>query len=211
MSPRKRADAPLRYEWERVILADPDIPPMTKLVALAMATYGDLDGREVRPSSERLVADTGTSSSTVKRALAYLRDEKLIESVGTANRRRGLAEEYHLAIPVDHLERHRLRGPDGTIRGGSGLTQSRETIPDQGSHRAVIGTDQGSHRPRSGVTQTRSGVTQTRIRGHTEPPPHHDQSSDHTRTTTRGEFVDVTTDRARPLNGHPTATRKRTP
>lgn len=108
----------LRYEWERVVLADPDIPPMTKLVALVLATHGTLDGRCIRPGNEVLVAETGTSPRTVARALAYLRDEKLIESAGAANRRRGLAEEYHLAIPADYLDRHRLRGPDGVIRGG---------------------------------------------------------------------------------------------
>lgn len=113
----RRRDVPLRYEWERVILADPDMPPMTKFVALVMATYGDLDGCHIRPGNERLVADTGTSPRTVARALGYLRDEKLIESAGSANRRRGLAEVYQLTIPVDYLDRHRSRGPDGVIRG----------------------------------------------------------------------------------------------
>lgn len=190
-----------------MVLADPDIPPMTKFVALAMATYGDLDGRDVRPSNERLVADTGTSPSTVKRALAYLRDEKLIESVGGANRRRGLAEEYHLAIPVDYLERHRSRGPDGIIRGGSGLRGSPEKPPDQGSHRALIDADQGSHRPDQGSHRPTSGLTGTRIRAHTEPPPHHDQSIDHPRTNRAATVLDVSTDRARAVNGHRRTTR----
>jgi hypothetical protein len=199
----RRREAPLRYEWERIVLADPDMPPMAKFVALALATYGDLDGRDVRPGNDRLVADTGTSRATVWRALAYLRDAKLIESAGPANRRRGRAEEYHLRIPADHLDRCRSRGPDGVVRGGSGLTQRPKGAADQGSHRALIGADQGSQGNRSGLTQKQSGLTGKQIRAHTEPPPDHDQSSDHPMTNHSGWVEYVPNDRARPNGGPP--------
>jgi hypothetical protein len=190
--PRRKGDpVPLRFEWERVIKRL-ILPPTVKHIALTLATYGDLEGRSIRPGNEALVGDTCTSRATVWRALAHLRDLGLIVSVGTANRRRKIAEEYHLSIPSDLCYRVGSRSPLGTLYPPA----------DQGSERALVGADQGSHRNNQGSQGNRSGLTQKQIRAHTEPPPEQDHLSDHTTTTRAAEFVDVSTDRATRSNGH---------
>jgi biotin operon repressor len=183
MSRRNGGESPLRFEWERVIKALP-LPPMVKLVALTLATYGDLDGCDVRPGSEALIGDTGASRATVWRALAYLREVGLIVSVVPANRRRGIAEQYRLDVPADILQR---------------VVQA----PVQGSHRALNGPVQGSQGNGLGLTQKRLGLTQKHDGAHTEPPPTHDHLSDHLMTTSETHVLDVPTDRARAVDGHP--------
>jgi hypothetical protein len=188
MSKRGRAadEIPLRFEWERVIKALP-MPPTVKHVALTLATYGDLDGASIHPGNDVLIADTGTSRATVTRALTYLRDVGLIVSVGTANRRRRIAEEYRLAIPPTVL----ARVMDRAANQGS----QRDLIGTvQGSHRALIESDQGSQRHDQGSHRGRSGLTQS---------PH--QLRDQLKTTRETPVVNVSTDRARPrrVNGSP--------
>jgi len=147
VSPRKGGESPLRFEWERAVRALP-IKPMVKLVALTLATYGDLDGSNVRPGNDALIGDTGASRATVWRALAFLRDVGLIVSVQSANRRRGIAEQYRLATPPDVLAR---------------VLEAMERAPDQGSDRALNGHGLG-------LTQKRLGLTGKQIRAHTETP-----------------------------------------
>ena len=174
------------------------LPPMTGYVALTLATYGDLDGRDVRPGNETLVGDTGTSRATVWRSLAFLRDVGLIVSVQPANRRRGIAETYRLALPPDVLARVLAR-----------LAQPVDNPDDQGSHRALNDSVQGSQGNSLGLTGKRLGLTQKHDGAQCEPPPTHDHLSDHHMTTSAAQLEDVTTesravdnsDRARE-NGH---------
>jgi hypothetical protein len=124
---RRPADEPpLRYEWERVIKALP-LSSTTKHVALNAATYADGKGAGIFPGNERTVSDTGLSLATVKRTYKLLRDVGLLVRVVEGSRmgRRGVADEYRLAIPDDVLE----RVVNAT---GPGLTES----PDNARTRA---------------------------------------------------------------------------
>jgi hypothetical protein len=191
VSRRNGGESPLRFEWERMVRALP-LPPMTGYVALTLATYGDLDGRDIRPGNEALISDTGTSRATVWRALAFLRDVGLIESVQPASRRRGIAETYCLATPADVLARVLAR-----------LAQPVDNPDVQGSQGALNGSVQGSQGNALGLTQKRLGLTGKRIRAQCEPPPTQDHLSDHLMTTSPTPVVDVRTDRARAVDGHP--------
>lgn len=128
MSPRRAVDEPpLRYEWERVVKALP-LPSAVKHVALNAATYADAKGAQVFPGNERTVADTGLSLSTVKRAYRVLREVGLLERVVEGSRvgRRGVADEYRLAIPDDVLERVvNLGRPGVTVTRGQGATRGQ--------------------------------------------------------------------------------------
>jgi hypothetical protein len=178
---RRRAvdEPPLRYEWERVIKALP-LPSSAKHVALNAATYADNKGGGVYPGNERTVADTGLSLATVKRAYKLLRDVGLLDRIVEASRvgKRGIADEYRLAIPDDVLERVVNYGPGLTVSRGSDLTRAHSepwSTGDQGSHRA----DQGSHRAEPGLTVSSQQPIEQPIE------------------QTRGTVLDVSTERAR--------------
>lgn len=119
---RQREPRPLRYEWEGVLrrLA---LPPSVKLVAAFCAQYGNLDGAEVRPGVDRLALETTHDERTVRTAMTALRDLGLLTRVrcGSAQGRRGLADEYRLTIPDDVADRvadwnaHRGREPHGLV------------------------------------------------------------------------------------------------
>lgn len=69
-------------------------------VARVVATYADADGSRVFPGVARVAVDAYCDYTTAKRAIAVLRRFGLIRFV----RKRGLVDEYQLAIPVDLLE-----------------------------------------------------------------------------------------------------------
>jgi hypothetical protein len=127
----------MRYEWERVIKSLP-LPSGAKHVALNAATYADAKGGAIFPGNERTVADTGLSDSTVRRAFALLRDVGLLERIveGRAAGRRGIADEYRMAIPDDVLERVvNRRSPVPGTGGLRGIT-SPEDRSSEGGHRS---------------------------------------------------------------------------
>jgi DNA-binding transcriptional ArsR family regulator len=95
-----------RFDWERMIRRAL-IPLTVKGIALILASYADGDGRNARPGERRMIAVTGTSESTVRRALAELRRLGLVERVfqGGSVGRRGQADEYRLTLPADLLDR----------------------------------------------------------------------------------------------------------
>jgi len=185
MSRRRAADEPpLRYEWERVIKALP-LPSAAKHVALNAATYADADGSGIYPGNERTVADTGLSDSTVRRAYRLLRHVGLLDRVVEASRvgRRGVADEYRLAIPADVLERVvNAAGPPVTLTAAPEVSTGHPDRWSEGDHRSQ-GPNHRSHRPEPPVTGT----------GH--------QPIDQPIDQTKGLVVDVSTDRARG-NGH---------
>jgi DNA-binding transcriptional ArsR family regulator len=156
MTRRRVADEPpLRYEWERVIRALP-LPSGAKHVALNAATYANADGSGIYPGNERTVADTGLSDSTVRRAYRLLRDVGLLDRIveGRSRGRRGVADEYRLAIPDDVLERVvNAAGPP--VTGTAVLTGSpvRGTGGLRGTHRSQ-GPDHRSQGPRPPVPGT---------------------------------------------------------
>lgn len=91
-----------RFDWERQILAA-RLPAMTKLVALAAATYADPDGTRVHPGTARLAIICGIGYSTARKALADLRSAGLIDQVRRGSKRK--ATEYRLVLAADLVER----------------------------------------------------------------------------------------------------------
>ena len=75
-----------------------------KAVAGRLSTYADPDGSRVFPGLARLAVDLEMSYDTVKMAVSALSRVGLLRLV-KAGVRRGHADEYHLAIPTDLLDR----------------------------------------------------------------------------------------------------------
>lgn len=182
---RRRDEPPLRYEWERVIKALP-LPSGAKHVALNSATYADAAGGSIFPGNERTVADTGLSDSTVRRAYKLLRDVGLLERVveGRSLGRRGVADEYRMAIPADVLERV--------------VNASRTPVRVTGDTAPNTGQGDRSSAGGAPVTQTGTPVTGTRNTGQGDRTPTQHQPIEQP----TAPVLDVTTDRAR-ANGHP--------
>lgn len=104
-----------RFAWERQVLKTP-LPPMTKLVALALATYGNKAGRNAHPGNKVLANDLGLSDRTVERHLGVLRDVGLINRVfrGSAAGRQRLADVYELVVADDLAQRLATLGTPDT-------------------------------------------------------------------------------------------------
>ncbi len=92
MIPRSTA---FRFKWERA-LRQSGLPPSTRLVLLALASYMDTDGTRAFPSQLTLARDTGLSDRTVRGHLA-----------------RAIAEGWLVCIARGH------RRGDGTTRSNS--------------------------------------------------------------------------------------------
>jgi hypothetical protein len=177
-------EPPMRYEWERVIRALP-LPSTAKLVAYNAATYADADGAGIFPGNERTVADTGLSLATVKRSYKLLRDVGLLDRVLHASRvgRAGVADEYRMAIPEDVLQR--------VVNAQPGLTESRGSHPTRAQSEPWSAGDQGSERANQGSHRAEPGLTVSPQQPMYQPIQQ-----------PTGAVVDVSTDRARTLNGH---------
>lgn len=89
------------FSW-RSAIAESDLPPVTRHVALALSLYMNERGGSAFPGRTRLARDTGLHADTVKRALRNLRDAGYIEVVheggsDVGGRRR--AAEYRAVSP----------------------------------------------------------------------------------------------------------------
>jgi len=191
----RRADPPLRYEWERTVKALP-LPSWAKHVGLNLATYTDGDAGGAFPGVERTVADTGLSDSSVRRGFKMLRDVGLIirEFEGARSGRRGTADVYRLAIPVDVLER--VVNAQPPVRG----TGARQVTTGQGDRWS--GGDHRSGRPEPPVSQTEPPVRETKTTGLPDTPPTHYQPNHQPTYQPSAQVLDVSTDRATRSNGH---------
>ncbi|MCM6774945.1 helix-turn-helix domain-containing protein [Nocardia sp. CDC159] len=89
-----------RFAWERVVRRA-RMKPMTKYVALAMATYSDSNGSRVRPGINALALVLCISVPTVKRAFAELRELGLIQKTKQGNRWKNEADTYRLTVPMN--------------------------------------------------------------------------------------------------------------
>ncbi|HEY3924963.1 MAG TPA: helix-turn-helix domain-containing protein, partial [Acidothermaceae bacterium] len=104
----------LRFHWERCVRRLP-LTPTQKLVAFTVAQYADRDGGNIFPGIQLLARVTCLDPKTVTAALKELRDEGLLERTfvgGQACGRKGLADKYQLAVPVDLPDRDGLLTPD---------------------------------------------------------------------------------------------------
>lgn len=174
-----------RFEWERILRRVIDLPPSTKLVGLLLATYCNADGSNGRPSLQRLIDVSGTSKSTVVRALKQLRDVGLIVRVfhGSKAGRRGLADVYRLTVPEDLLDRIKLLPPDELttaeqvpdVTPDPGSEQVPDVTPDRRGTGATSHPEQVSSQTEQVSSQTGTGVT------HDTPqePDHPETRTDH--------------------------------
>jgi DNA-binding transcriptional ArsR family regulator len=162
VNPQEDAPATVKpWEWKG-LLRRARLDFATKAIGRAIADYADKDtGEDIFPGVAHLSVDTGASPSTVKRALAVLRKLGLIRMTKRGNRRRGLADEYALAIPED-----------GEERGLVVLT------PDEYKAAVVAAAAVERHVPGSQVTVTcdepdhrSEGPVIEPITGHCDPPP----------------------------------------
>ena len=90
-----------RFEWERLIRELP-LSLAEKCTAYALATFVNPDGTNAHPGIDRLVRATGSSKSTVLRALESLEGMGFIKrpgKIGGKGLPRGYATVWDLAVP----------------------------------------------------------------------------------------------------------------
>jgi DNA-binding transcriptional ArsR family regulator len=97
-------------EWVSVIRRA-CLQPTVKLVALTIASYADPDGTKVFPGIARLTVQCGVDYRSVQRALARLREARLIEMTRRGARRNGKSDEYRLILGADLLEKIHVPTP----------------------------------------------------------------------------------------------------
>jgi biotin operon repressor len=128
-----------RFEWERVIL-QVQMPPTTKLVALALATFANRHGENAHPGNRRLALALGISERTVERQLFWLRECGLLMQTfhGSSGGRRRLASVYRLAIAEDlpnYVEF--IRSPDTDV-GCSDADHPTPATGDDSEHPTTV-------------------------------------------------------------------------
>lgn len=89
--------APHKVLWEKAVLRGSGLPLPAIGVVMALASYGDADGSNVRPTQERLADDLGCNVRTVRKWLDVAEGAGWIEK--TREGRSGLASLYLLKIP----------------------------------------------------------------------------------------------------------------
>lgn len=73
------------------------LPPMVKLVAIALADHAHEDGSEARPSQALLMAKTGLSKMSIRRAIVFLVENEVIRLDRPASQHR--ANVYCFILP----------------------------------------------------------------------------------------------------------------
>jgi len=84
-----------RREWIRHVMADGDILPTYRLIAIAIALRVNYRTEKSWPSTKRIAEDTATGLRTVIRAIKFLEDKKLLE---VTHRKRGV-NRYEMLYP----------------------------------------------------------------------------------------------------------------
>lgn len=134
-----------RFEWEKCVRLV-KMPTTTKLVALALATYGNRQGSNIHPGNKRLATELGVSPRTIERAVDWLRSHGLLEQTfkGRSAGRKGLANAYRLAVAEDLPDRVDFAVSPDTTDGSSG-----PATPDtgDGSSAESPDTDDGTSVP----------------------------------------------------------------
>ena len=145
-----------RFAWERALLQS-GLPPMTRLVGLALATYANRDGTNARPGEDRLASACGLSPRRVREHMGALRDAGYVVRVGRGGSRTRTTDTYRLTLcTADH--RTAASGDDDRITG----RQRPENPRLDGGMSAPVSADVSADIPRS-----HSGGNTTDLR--TEP------------------------------------------
>lgn len=97
---------PFVYQWCDDV-AESDLPTTAKALAWRMASYGNVGGREIRPTVQTLAGDLSVSEPTVKRAKKVLVDGGWIVEVKSPRHghRGARATEYRLAARAERNSR----------------------------------------------------------------------------------------------------------
>ena len=131
-----------RYQWEKEVMATPTLPPMTRFVLLALATYMDGGGRGAFPSQETLATDTGLTSRTVRKHLGIGERVGWIVKVRQGRhvgRGASYSNMYDAAIPaVDTSSQEE----DSSTAGGSDCSQEESERVAGGTGVPPINHDQ---------------------------------------------------------------------
>lgn len=93
---------PLKWRWLDAVIDAPSLRSTEKLVAVAMARFGDRDGRNVYPGTAKIAKRTGYHRSTVERAREGLVKAGWLERVvrgGIVNGER-INSRYELRLPA---------------------------------------------------------------------------------------------------------------
>lgn len=147
-----------RFEWERCIrrfrlgfyegkTKDPKRwvrHATVQQVALALATYGDLDGTRVRPSVERMANVCELDERTVRACIQRLRGLNLLELVTPPRSPgrgggKGRAAEFRMTVPEDillrvaHLDQDekKVTVPDGVDVAPPRKSRAKAASPDE--------------------------------------------------------------------------------
>ncbi|SCF45001.1 helix-turn-helix domain-containing protein [Micromonospora mirobrigensis] len=118
--------APHKVVWEKAVLRGSGLPLPAIGVVMALASYGDADGSNVRPTQERLADDLGCNVRTVRKWLDLAEESGWIKK--TREGRSGLASLYLLTIPNRNERAGSSEGagePRRSVRSGSS-TAGRE-------------------------------------------------------------------------------------
>lgn len=97
---------PLKWRWLDAVIDAPSLRSTEKLVAVAMARFGDRDGRNVYPGTAKIAKRTGYHRSTVERAREGLVKAGWLERVvrgGIVNGER-INSRYELRLPAQEGE-----------------------------------------------------------------------------------------------------------
>lgn len=203
-----------RYEWERLVRRCV-LPAPVKHTAASLAQYANADGTRVYPGVARLAAVTSLSERSVRGALSALRDLQLITRTrkGSSLGRQAMTDEHRLTCPADLMRRVHMLDPDETPSSSRCTPACEHPLSparpagDRAPVRVGFGPEHrhlvpGTPAPHAGTPAPHDTNTGTRC----TPPPNYQPIP---AIDQRAEPVtDVTTDRARAVNGHPTRSRK---
>jgi hypothetical protein len=195
-----------RFDWERIVLRA-ELSAGTKAVALALATFGDAAGVDIRPGHRRISDALNVNDRSTRGHIDALLDAGLLELVSGGAP--GRAAVYRLTMPADGTLAMRLdpdwrrliARPSHGRRGGRrepNATQHRQTVAcEQPPHRQTVAGDQ--RQPVAAVEpDTGKPLHEHRQTAATTPatsclPPDQDQTRDQERgdTTSIGTSVDA--------------------
>jgi len=109
------------YVWQL------QLPPSVKLVAIALADHAHDDGTEARPSQALLMAKTGLSKMSVRRAIIHLTETGVITLERPASQHR--ANVYRFNLP-DEVRGTTVRPPANSQRDQQGPQRDHGGTPE---------------------------------------------------------------------------------
>lgn len=157
-----------RWEWEKLVLRL-ELPPATKLIALAAATYGNADGSRVEPSAARLAAELDWSEKHVQNQISKLRGLGLLEV--TRRHSPGNPTRHQLTFPAAGTDPLPMRtgvdgyrvmqGPKKAGRGGRKPKLTGTPVPVRQDSNQNSGSGEYEHdqNPSSGIDDSNQNAS----------------------------------------------------